>query len=99
MDRVQRADRRWTLIDYVRGITGGINPTADQRLEWNSFWERWNETLDRPDPATLEAFLQRLGVTLDALQLELLKDYRHFWETGTHRRPDVWRERGKWRHY
>lgn len=99
LQEIDTEDRPWVIVDYVQGIfvswirTPGVS-AADNATKWRELVESW-KTRSRPSPDQVEKIMDEWGIN-DAMQRELLADYRHYFITGTHRRPAVWASREEW---
>lgn len=91
---VRSSVSKWHKIDYCSKIALLAQSThhAYDKKRWDAFWQTWKRTSDRPSPTELRAFLSDNQFD-DSELLDWLKDYEHFCDTGTHRRPSAYRDR------
>lgn len=92
--RLKEGERKWVLIDYVFGITDRLPRDPAKNQEWHQAWQPWSDG-NRPAPAELAEIL-KIVEPLEPWRAELVKDYEHFYRTGEHRRPAIWRQRDSW---
>lgn len=96
--RVAAADEEWINIDYSIGIINRLRRTehnSKMTLLGDEMISRWNEEGFRPSPEDFDEAFKNIPITNDEV-LELLRDYRHYMTTRTHRRPEVWLNRKNW---
>jgi hypothetical protein len=90
---VSDADRRWVMFDYAFGLLRSLNVQHDPvKL---AAYQKAFESGEPPTPDECADVLSTFHIS-DEKTTELLKDYRYYYETGKHRRPDVWLDRGNW---
>lgn len=86
-----------TEFDYAHFVLGGstIPDSAANEViaEWKELRDGGFERIATPDQ--IRAFLTRHGFMNDQLR-ERLFDYEHYRIHREHRRPLVWKDRGKW---
>lgn len=89
IEEVLAVERRYVHFDYAHAVTHDLKPTQDKIADWNDFFsDRKRKGIgSEPKPDELEAFLDSIGL-LDWELKERLDDYRHYDQTGSHRRPD-----------
>jgi hypothetical protein len=77
--------------DYASAVVIDLGPrlTEENKPIWDEFWRNpANQGIgNEPSPERLETLLKQVDL-LDDETRERLEDYRHFHETGEHRRPD-----------
>lgn len=91
---VKEGVKPWVIVDYCGVISKLAQAKRNRGSDkiWNDFWRPWSETINRPNPDVLGAWLEENG-WIDADIEEWLHDYRHFVQFGEHRRPEFFRDR------
>lgn len=95
IDEVTKVEHPWIAFDYSQWVTRRLTPPTQERsAEWNAFFHGSSRrgVGYEPSPAELRAFLGEVGTITEDVD-EKLKDYDHFVQTKTHRRPEVWNQR------
>jgi len=95
--QVEAADRAYSLVEYSNTLLRNAGPKRNTpaRAAFDQFWAPFSGSFERPAPAQVQSALEIAGA-LEPWRAELLADYRHYSETGKHRRPAVWAERDNW---
>jgi hypothetical protein len=98
--KIAASDRKWTVIDYVNGITNLVSKKIpkERMSEWQTAVAPVRTSADtmlNTTPQILQELLDKFGV-LDDETRGLIEDYIHFLDKGEQRRPDVWARRYSW---
>lgn len=99
--RADSADKHWVSIDYGFGVFGLISASEKCSPELKKLAADLRDELGstgvHPGVEAFENILQAAPCDDDEV-VNLIKDFRYYVETGTHRRPAVWQARGSWPH-
>jgi hypothetical protein len=80
-------------VDYLQHVSRRFTHRSGERATaWRTL--RSDEGWEFPTAAEIETFYENHGFQIDEYEREWLRDYEHFYSTGTHRRPAEWRRRG-----
>jgi len=94
INNIRKGTHHWLVIDYCSVISKLADAKRDSESNpiWNEFWTQWSNTTERPPADIVEKWLRKNGWIDNEIE-EWIKDYRHFRETGEHRRQDHFRNR------
>lgn len=84
-------ERPFLLFDYAGWAESSVKPAGRAETDkWNEFFARRSAGIgSEPSPEALRQFLQQLS-GFSAETEERLQDYEYYFQSGMHRRPDVW---------
>lgn len=91
VDAAFASERKWALTDYAVGALNMLKDRPDELIEFD---KAHRDDRTAIDPAALRPLLLRAGA--EPWRVALVDDFEHYQRTGKHRRPHIWRDRGRW---